>query len=440
MASDDSILEGMRKDGKMDYAEWPGLLDRILPRLEHIACNDFPMPRIPLSESLPPLLKDEDTLAKLETPVKEDPLGKLIIQEEPATTKQEPSETQARSPKKRSLSPKLDPSPMKRERTTSPAHSSTPPTTNAVTTIASPPKMLPPPLLSLLQTIQSTLRTSFPTAPPHTSQRLAELLLHPTNHYRTLPSYLRALDRIVSVASPASVFPLPTLAAPTSALADGPLLNGSASPGEQEEGQGPRDMDFIGGAELTEIPWLRSHNTNGGSPGPTGNTTNGGLVGDLRTESTRVIDGPNGAGSMETVSVNMNGVSSHTPHSSDSSTSSNSTGHGITQGELLRQEQEAGIVPVPSSPVRNGRVTRSGAAAAAAAHRGVLGDPPSEALVGDVVEQNEPVHARGPDVIGMEDMGPQTYGSGLAGGLDLEGALGRRGGGGEYGQCCWKGG
>ena len=36
------------------------------------------------------------------------------------------------------------------------------------------------------------------------------------------------------------------------------------------------------------------------------------------------------------------------------------------------------------------------------------------------------VHARGPDVIGMEDMGPQAAGSGM-GGLDIEGALGRRG-------------
>jgi hypothetical protein len=55
----------------------------------------------------------------------------------------------------------------------------------------------------------------------------------------------------------------------------------------------------------------------------------------------------------------------------------------------------------------------------------VLGDSPSEAVIGDVIDENEPVHASGPDVIGMEDMGPQTPGSGLAGGLDLEGALGR---------------
>ena len=75
------------------------------------------------------------------------------------------------------------------------------------------------------------------------------------------------------------------------------------------------------------------------------------------------------------------------------------------------------------APIPNGRVTRSSAAASAAATRAVGGDV--ESIIDP--EDMEPVHARGPDVIGMEDMGPQTPGSGLAGGIDLEGALGRRG-------------
>ena len=214
-----------------------------------------------------------------------------------------------------------------------------------------------------------------------------------------------------------------------------------------------RDMDFIGGAELTEIPWLRNNQnqiTANGSNSPGGlsgtatnaNASNAGLVGDLRTESTRVIDGPNGAGSVETVTVNVNGVSSHSPQASTDSNPSNNNNstpspspHGISQGEILRQEQEAGIVPVPSPAHRNGggRITRSGAAAAAAAHRAVLGDPPSSdaaAAAGgedDTELDSEPVHARGPDVVGVEDMGPQALGSGLEGGIELEGALGRRG-------------
>lgn len=206
----------------------------------------------------------------------------------------------------------------------------------------------------------------------------------------------------MSVASPASVFPLLTLT--PAATTNGRLLNGTSSPSPD-----PADKDFIGGAELTEIPWIAREI---GSPTPTHN----GPTSDLRTESTSVIDGPNGAGSVETVTVNVNGV--HSAHPRDDG----NIGHGITQGELLRQEQEAGIVPVPA-PTPNGRVTRSSAAASAAATRAVGGD--AENIMD--AEEVEPVHARGPDVIGMEDMGPQTPGSGLAGGIDLEGALGRRG-------------
>ena len=120
--------------------------------------------------------------------------------------------------------------------------------------------------------------------------------------------------------------------------------------------------------------------------------------------------------------MNVNGVHGTSPRDDGGNIT-----HGITQGELLRQEQEAGIVPVPAA-IPNGRVTRSSAAASAAATRAVGGG-------GDVIddvadseeEEEESVHARGPDVIGMEDTGPQTPGSGLAGGIDLAGALGRRG-------------
>ena len=351
------------------------------------------MPSIPLPGSLPPSLKEEHVSIKREQPLKEEPFKERpSFQEESGDTKQEAPEKEERAGIiKAGPSAEDSKSSIKRESS---------PTANSVT--LPPPNTLPPPLLSLLSTIQSTLRSGFPTAPPHTAQRLAELLLHPTNHYKTLPSYLRALDRIVSVASPASVFPL--LALTPAATTNGRLLNGTSSPSPD-----PSDKDFIGGAELTEIPWIVR---NVGSPTPIHN----GPTSDLRTESTSVIDGPNGAGSVETVTVNVNGV--HSAHHRDDG----NIGHGITQGELLRQEQEAGIVPVPA-PAPNGRVTRSSAAASAAATRAVGGEVENIVDAEDV----EPVHARGPDVIGMEDMGPQTPGSGLAGGIGLEGALGRRG-------------
>ena len=109
-----------------------------------------------------------------------------------------------------------------------------------------------------------------------------------------------------------------------------------------------------------------------------------------------MIDGPNGAGSVETVSVNVNGV----PNQTDA--------HGVTQGELIRQEQEAGITPVPNT----NRASDTGMVDRATA-TGDLAD-------GDKAEEEEPVHARGPNVIGMEDMGPQAPGSGLERGIEIE--------------------
>ena len=358
------------------------------------------MPRIPIPDFIPSSQKEEvSPVERDRLSTEQDSIGKPSTPEEAALEKieRDRQETDQKSTPKDELS----------------------------NTVAPPPNTLPPPLLTLLQTIQSTLSTSFPTSPPHTVQRLAELLLHPKAHYRTLPSYLRALDRIVSVASPASIFPLPDLAVggpPSTGLG---LVNGtSPSPTADDSAS---DRDFIGGAELTAIPWLR----NGVSTPPTSlSHTNTPPTSDLRTQSTAVIDGPNGAGSIETVVVNVNGVSSSHPPREEATT------NGITQGELLRQEQEAGIVPVPSAIHVNGnsRITRSNSAAAtAAATRAVGLEPSNEARGGmDLAEEGgeaevEPVHARGPGVIGMEDMGPQAPGSGLEGGLDLEGALGRRG-------------
>ncbi len=195
------------------------------------------------------------------------------------------------------------------------------------------------------------------------------------------------------------------------------MLNGASSPSPDPSSE----ENFIGGAELTEIPWLRNQNA-AGSPSPTASLGNG-TASDLRTESKSLIDGPNGAGSVETVTVSVNGAPNSSSRSDDSSSSS---GHGITQGELLRQEQEAGIVPVPSSP-QNGRVTRSSAASAAAASRAVGLDFDEEGEMAGGELEPEPVHARGPGRIGMEDLGPQAPSSGLAGGLELDGGMGRRG-------------
>ncbi|KAL8774069.1 MAG: hypothetical protein Q9209_001177, partial [Squamulea sp. 1 TL-2023] len=250
-----------------------------------------------------------------------------------------------------------------------------PPPSSSNTAMIPPSGTLPPQLLTLLSTVQSNLRVSFSEAPPHTAQRLAELLTQPRSHYRTLPSYLRALDRVVSVSSPATLFPLPN----TTSAGHGSYLNGTMTPAGTNESD---PDETLGGAALTPIPWLRE------TLQPTSGER---MVGsDLRTESTSVIDGPNGVGSVETVTVAVNGNSRQSPAA-------------VTQGELIRQEQEAGVVPVP--------MTRSTAPPD-------IGRRQEDADDKDVIP-----HARGPEVIGMEDMGPQATNVGF----DVEAALGRKG-------------
>lgn len=107
---------------------------------------------------------------------------------------------------------------------------------------------LPRPLMLLLNSIRSTMRAYFTSKPPHTIQRLAELILRPNTHYRTLPAYLRAMDRVVTVTSSADNFPLQM----QSANQPNGLMNGETS----DHGIGGDDS--LGGALLTPIPWLSS--------------------------------------------------------------------------------------------------------------------------------------------------------------------------------------
>lgn len=209
------------------------------------------------------------------------------------------------------------------------------------------------------------------------------------------------------------------------------------------------------------------------------------LEGEVRTESTETIDGPNGVGSIETVSVSVNGIPSM-----------GARGIGVTQGELLRQEQRAGVVPVsqlvpshhvhsanphaqvhrrasasasssespptsaaaasatpPSSSPELERKSHSPPSAAdiaashANAHANTTAATPvdADAPVGSVTGTDEEMpHARGPEEIGPEDMGPQPSGGGPSNtgtstgpngyemqGIDVEAAVGRKAAGGR---------
>ncbi|EAW10688.1 uncharacterized protein ACLA_051600 [Aspergillus clavatus NRRL 1] len=124
---------------------------------------------------------------------------------------------------------------------------------------------LPAPLALLFESIKTTLKSFFASRPPHTIQRLAELVIRPNAHYRTLPAYLRAVDRVVSVTSTADIFPLQT---DVNIGQTNGIMNGGASSFMFPD-QAPGSDESLGGALLTPIPWL----TGASSPGPEGESS-----------------------------------------------------------------------------------------------------------------------------------------------------------------------
>ena len=258
---------------------------------------------------------------------------------------------------------------------------------NSQTSALPPPDgTLPPQLLSFYTSLKSNLTNSFSDAPPYTVQRLAELILQPTTHYRTLPAYLRALDRTISVSSNSDVFPLPSSALDAvNASSNGtPVAGGLLAPTT-----GPNHGDDFNGAALTRIPWLRdSASMLDTSERPPGGGTGVSPTTDLRTESTSMIDGPNGAGSIETVTVAVNGVPSA----------------GLSAQQRV-PSASADSAPAPLQP--SGAATASVTDAPQPQESGGAALPRSP-RAGDEEEEERP-HARGPEEIGMEDMGPQAY-------------------------------
>ncbi|ETS82000.1 hypothetical protein PFICI_07002 [Pestalotiopsis fici W106-1] len=326
-----------------------------------------------------------------------------------------------------------------------------------------PPGTLPIQIRELLDEITRTLTDTFPANPPHTIQRLAELVLTPKHHYKSLPTYLHALDRVVHVTSGLNVYPLPP-AIPDMSTTGGLLSNGVSDGSGPNPFATPGSDEALGGALLTPIPWLQPHGpeTNALSPPNSSSSQGDSSTGsdransgsgapdstpsespELRTESTETIDGPNGMGSIETVTVTVNGLPNM-----------GTRGVGVTQGELLRQEQRAGVVPVSQLASHlSSHHHHAAAAAAAAQQRSSQAATPSSTAVaagsavesGEVVgtvqgaDEDEKPHARGPEEIGAEDMGPQPEGASNTNyhvggpgaslemqGIDVEAAVGRK--------------
>lgn len=223
---------------------------------------------------------------------------------------------------------------------------------------------LPVLLLQLLNNITTTLRTAFSDHPPHTIQRLAELVLYPRKHYKTLPAWLRAVDRVVSVSSSADIFPLsdapPMVNGVNGDGGGGILWNNSADTrnGSGYDSSSLGSDESLGGALLTPIPWLKND-----------------LIGS-NAELRANMNDDNIEGNHEIpTSVNGNIL---VPEREDGA---------VTQGELMRMEQEAGVIPVNLGP----QTTRTMAGA--------------EDDVDLDDESEEMPHARGPDVVGAIDIG-----------------------------------
>ncbi|KAH9983729.1 hypothetical protein F4779DRAFT_624515 [Xylariaceae sp. FL0662B] len=459
---EDDILRSVAAGSSIDYSVWPVLLPRIVSRIEKIAHDEFPIPVLP-----PP----SATTIPSSIP---QPTATTTTQPDPETTENFLSplpSSPIQQPDSGSSSQDTN-----KENTPIAPRTNAPPTSFPASAVPPPPGTLPPQIASMLHEVTSTLTSTFPEHPPHTIQRLSELVLAPKHHYRSLPAYLHALDRVVHVTSSLNIYPLPP-AVPDMTTAS-VLSNGVPDAlAAQSPWATPGSDEALGGALLTPIPWLQpNHQGMTGSPQPQpqsstmtpepigtssghGNGSAGGmsndLEGEVHTESTETIDGPNGVGSIETVSVSVNGIPSM-----------GARGIGVTQGELLRQEQRAGVVPVsqlvPSHHVHGGnahaqahmRASASASASSspspdsnkAASSPSTLHEEKTPTPTPDTEEPHVPVasvpaadeekpHARGPEEIGPEDMGPQSASStstiSNAGGLEMQGidveaAVGRK--------------
>ncbi|KAH6692584.1 hypothetical protein F5X68DRAFT_259213 [Plectosphaerella plurivora] len=519
---DEEQLRALAAGLPMDYAQWPTLLSGIITRLDKIARHDFPIP------TLPPPPRPVDPPGTMAPP------SSSIAAIDSQSSSQEADKENAR-PATETDGPVQD------QTTTSPAPGAAEDATRApapATPQQLAPGDLPPQIQDMLTEITTVLRDSFPRHPPHTIQRLAELILAPRAHYRHLAPYLHAVDRIVHITSISSVYPLPpaipdmsTMTLLSNGVSDHSRAhanaNADASPPEKDPAaavawSNPTSSvgsdEALGGALLTPIPWLtRRPSPHAGSatssPGskspqhqqqqPTTAAASAAAAAaaqhEIRTESTETIDGPNGMGSIETVTVNLNGPSIMTAGSAAAIAAQqqaqreaqaaaaaiaagNTGSRPITQGELLRQEQQRGVVPisqlarhaeeVASHHTQNAAAQVAAAqtaAVAAAVGRSGPGAPraaaPEEAAgdgdedAGDVADreagpvndetaeaasadddkaaeadEDEVPHARGPEEIGVGDLGPQskstmTFIGGAhpeMQGIDIEAAVGRK--------------
>lgn len=255
---------------------------------------------------------------------------------------------------------------------------------------SSNPDDLPAALLQLLNGIIATLRASFNDRPPHTIQRLAELIISPTEYYKTLPAWLRAVDRVVNVSSSADIFPLSEQTLLVNGVngegSTGAMLLSSDTPDDIRNGYDSASLgsdESLGGALLTPIPWLRNGSL-GQHEGESEDSA------EETTQSSSAGTDDDGLGEPITLPVTTSPDGTATvaiATTSDPFVPERPEG-AVTQGELIRMEQEAGVVPISAANA----------------------PPPMPAGSGDTMDAEDAgsegaPHARGPDLVGAVDMG-----------------------------------
>ncbi|KAJ5762190.1 uncharacterized protein N7511_005572, partial [Penicillium nucicola] len=230
--SDEEALRTAASGGSIELERWSGMAVPLIERLEYIVYNMFPMPRM-----------------------RPEQIGQQTSTNH-ASQLSENNHIAPESSNKENDAPADQPgSPPSGER----VPDSQPEASGTLTN-----DQLPPPLALLFKAIRSSITSFFQEKPPHTIQRLAELVLEPTKHYKTLPAYLRAVDRVISVTSSADVFPF-NAPSPANAQSNGLVQAGNSSGVylAPDYAQGLGSDESLGGALLTPIPWLNGSSFDG---------------------------------------------------------------------------------------------------------------------------------------------------------------------------------
>ncbi|KAG6147480.1 hypothetical protein E4U28_006904 [Claviceps purpurea] len=408
---------------------WPELRAHILARLDKIAHNDFSIPKLtPLPPPPSPPRTTTTTIAN--TTVNTETTNSFSSKED-------------RRPSSSPSSPSVQPSSIQEaNKDNAPAENTAAAAAAAAaeheTRDSIAPTELPRQFNNMLVAIRKHIEM-FDKNPPNTIQRLAELILQPKAHYRNLAPYLHALNRVVRVTSGANIYPLPPATFDPSRL----RLNGDAAQDGDAAAQSVAwsnptlalgtDED-LGGALLTPIPWLtrRSLSPEGDNDRGTTPTVSARSGAQIHSEATETIDGPNGVGRIETVSVSVNGIPS--------------TGHhargvqehlaGAVPGSLSTRAEESSDALPRQTPEKDQEQEQSQKDANEKQDQDQRQGDDQEQQEGPTSPSNEEEipHARGPHTIGIRETGPQgstkNYvaedGSVSMQGTDVEAALGRK--------------